>query len=132
MATVKVLVSGHNKYIINVTHTWASADETDAVIVDRSALIGPDGVNIPSKIRVDEITWAVSVGLDTVRLEWDFATDEVIENLQGAGYMDYRPYGGKVPSGTPSTATEGDIVLTTVGGAAGDSYSILLHCTLKN
>ncbi len=131
-AVIKVLISGRNKYIVNITNTWSVADETDTVVVDRSALDGPDGVNIPSKIRVDEITWACSPALDTVRLEWDFATDEVIENLQGAGYIDYRPYGGKVPSGTPATATEGDIVLTTLGGAANDSYSILLHCTLKN
>lgn len=132
MATVKVLVSGNNKRIVNITHTWVGADETGVVVVDRSTLIGPDGVNIPAKIRVDEITWSCSPALDTVRLDWDFATDEVIENLQGAGYIDYRPYGGKVPSGTPATATEGDIILTTLGGAANDSYSILLHCTLKN
>lgn len=131
MATIKTLVSGKTKHIINVTHTWVTADETDVVIVDRSALLSADNV-APAKIRVDEITWAVSPGLDAVRLEWDFATDEVIENLQGQGYMDYRPYGGKNPGGTPASATEGDITLTTIGGAAGDSYSILLHCTLSN
>lgn len=132
MATVKVLFSGKNQYIVNVTHTWVTADETNVVIVDRSTLVGPDGVNIPSKIRVDEITWSISGSLETVKLSWDFGTDEVIELLSSAGYYDYRPYGGKVPSGTPGTVTEGDILLSTVGGAANDSYSILLHCTLKN
>lgn len=132
MATIKVLISGRNKYIVNITHTWVTADETDVVVVDRSTLIGPDGVNPPAKIRVDEITWSCSPALDTVRLEWDFATDEVIENLHGAGYLDYRPYGGKNPSGTPASATEGDIILSTLGGAANDSYSVLLHCTLQN
>lgn len=131
MATMKTLISGKNRYVVNITHTWVTADETDVVVIDRSALTGPDGV-LPSKIRIDEITWAVSPGLDVVRLEWDFATDEVIENLQGQGYMDYRPYGGKNPSGTPASATEGDVILTTVGGAAGDSYSVLLACTLSN
>lgn len=131
MATVKVLNKGNNKYVVNITHTWVTADETDVVVVDRSTLVGPDQVNIPSKIRVDEITWSMSPTLDTVRLEWDFATDEVIENLHGAGYIDYRPFGGKVPSGTPANDTEGDIILTTLGGAVNDSYSILLKCTLK-
>jgi hypothetical protein len=131
MATVKVLVKGNNKYIINITHTWVTADETNVVVVDRSGLVGPDGVNIPGKIRVDEITWAISGSLETVKLSWDLATDEVIENLSMSGYYDYRPYGGKNPVATPATATEGDILLSTVGGAANDSYSILLHCTLK-
>lgn len=132
MADVKVLVSGTRKYVINVTHTWATADETNVVIINRSTLVGPDGVNIPGRIRVDEITWAVSLGIDTVRLAFDDAADEVIENLQGQGYMDYRPYGGKSMTGDPTTATEGDVLLSTVGGAAGDNYSILLNCSLKN
>jgi hypothetical protein len=132
MATVKVLVSGRNKYIVNITHTWVTADETNVVVVDRSALIGPDGVNPPREIRVDEITWSCSPALDTVKLSWDLATDEVIENLHGAGYLDYRPYGGKNPGTAAATATEGDILLSTVGGAANDSYSVLLHCTLKS
>lgn len=130
MATVKTLIKGNNKLVVNITHTWVTADETDVVVVDRSTLTGPDGQNIPGKIRVDTITWSCSPLLDTVRLEWDFATDEVIENLHGAGYVDYRPFGGKNPSGTPATATEGDIILSTVGGTANDSYSILLECTL--
>jgi hypothetical protein len=130
MATVKTLISGNNKLVINVTHTWVTADETNVIIIDRSGLVGPDRVNIPGKIRIDEITWSVSPGLDTVKLSWDFSTDEVIENIQGAGYMDYRPYGGKNPSGTPATATEGDVLLSTVGGAVGDSYSLLICCTL--
>lgn len=130
MAVVKTLVSGSNKLVINITGAWSVADETNVVIVDRSTLIGPDRANIPGKIRIDEITWAVSPGFDSVALTWDFGTDEVIERLSGQGYMDYRPYGGKNPSGTPSTATEGDILLSSVGGAANDNYSILLNCTL--
>lgn len=131
MATVKTLISGNRVYIINVTHTWATADATDEVIIDRSTLTGPDGQNIPGRIRIDEITWAISSGM-TVRLEFDDATDEVIENLQGQGYMDYRPYGGKSMAGDPTTATEGDVLLTEDGGAAGDNYSIMIRCTLKN
>ena len=131
MATVKTLISGSRKLVINVTHTWVTADETNVVIVDRSALVGPKGT-LPAKIRIDEITWTTTPGLEILKLSWDFATDEVIEILSGPGYIDYRPYGGKSPSGTPASATEGDVLLSTVGGAAGDAYSILLHCTLKD
>lgn len=128
MATVKTLVSGKNKHVVNITHTWVTADETDVVVVDRSALTGPNGV-LPGKIRIDRITWSISGTLETVRLEWDFGTDEVIANLSGAGY--WEPPGGLSPSGTPATDTEGDVLLTTTGGAANDSYMILLECTLK-
>lgn len=131
MATVKTLISGRNKLEINVTHVWATADETNVVIIDRSALTGPNGV-LPAKVRIDEITWSIGPGIDYVKLSWDFATDETIELLQGQGFMDYRPSGGKNPSGTPASVTEGDVLLSTVGGAAGDSYSILLKCTLSN
>lgn len=131
MATSKVLVSGSRKYIINITGNFTAdtADLADAVVVDRSSLVGPSGV-LPGRIRVDEITWAIGVGYDYAALEFDDSTDEVIEYLQGQGYMDYRPYGGKSMAGAPTTATEGDILMSTAGGGAGDSYSILLHCTL--
>ena len=128
-AAAKVLFKGRNKLIVNVTGVYSAADETDTVVIDKSTLAGP-GPNSaePSKIRIDEVTWAIGAGFDYVLLEWDFCTDQVIDYFQGQGYMDYRPYGGKNP--TASTAT-GDVVLTTSGGAAGDSYSFLIACTLK-
>jgi len=132
MATVKTMVSGNRKLVVNITGAFSVSDESNVVVIDRSTLTGPDGSAIPGRIRVDEITWAVGVGFDYVLLDWDDATDEVIEYLQGQGYMDYRPYGGKSMAGDPTTDTEGDIQLSTLGGATGDTYSILLHCTLKN
>ena len=129
MATVKTMVSGSRKHIVNITGAFSASDESNVVVVDRSALTGPSGV-LPGRIRVDEITWAVGVGFDYVVLDWDDAADEVIEYLQGQGYMDYRPYGGKSMAGATTTDTEGDIQLSTSGGAAGDTYSIMLHCTL--
>lgn len=131
MATVKTLISGNNKLIVNITGIFDTTDESNVVVIDRSTLTGPDGLNIPTKIRVDEITYTSGIGFDYVLLDWDDATDEVIEYLHGPGYFDYRPYGGKSMAGAPTTDTEGDIQLSTSGGAAGDSYSILLHCTLK-
>ena len=131
MATVKVLHSGGRNYIVNITGAFSAADETDVVVVDRSTLLTANG-NTPNKIRVNEITWAVGVGFDYVLLEWDDGTDEAIEYLQGQGYMDYSMFGGKSPAADPGSATEGDIILTTSGGATGDTYSILLHCILKD
>lgn len=128
-ASVKVMVSGTRKYVINVTGIFSVADETDTVIIDRSTLTGGNGT-VPTKIRIDEVTWSIGPGFDYVLLEWDDATDEVIDYFQGQGYMDYRPYGGKKMAGTPDDAADGDVLLTTAGGAAGDTYSFLLNCTL--
>lgn len=135
MATVpvtKVMFQGNNLYQVNITGVFDTADATNYVVIDRSTLIGPDGVNIADKLRVDEITWSVSAGFEAVTLSWDFGTDEIIEHLSGQGYMDFRPSGGKVPAGTPATVTEGDILLTTLGGAtAADTFSIYLNLRLK-
>jgi len=132
MATVKTVFQGTRKLIVNVTGLFSVSDEANVVIINRSTLIGPDGVNIPGRVRVDEITWAVGAGYDYVVLDWDDATDEVIDYFQGQGYMDFRPFGGKSMSGDPTTATEGDIQLSTSGGAAGDTYSFLIECSLKD
>lgn len=130
MATVKTMYSSPHRLVVNITGAFSVADESDVVVIDRSALTGPLGAS-PSKIRINEVTWAVGAGFDYVLLEWDYGTDEVIEYFQGQGYMDYRPAGGKIPAAAPSSATDGDILLTTSGGAAGDTYSIYLDCKLK-
>lgn len=129
-AAAKVMFSSNNKYVINVTGTFNVADETDTVIVDRSTLIGPDRVNVPTYIVIEEITYDVQ-GFTSILLEWDDTTDEIIDYLSGPGYFDFRPYGGKKMTGVPDAAGDGDVLLTSAGGAAGDTYSITLVCRLK-
>ena len=128
-AAAKVLFSGKNKYIVNITGAFSVSDETDTVVVDISTLTGPDGTT-PTSVRVDELTWSIGAGFDYILLEWDATANDKIEYLQGQGYMDYRPYGGK--NDPKSTGTTGDILLTSSGGASGDTYSILMVCTLKD
>jgi hypothetical protein len=130
-AVVTTLFQGNNKYTINVKGVFSVADETDTIIIDRSTLTGPDGGNVPTYVRIDTITWAVGVGFDYVMLEFDDATDEVIDYFQGQGYFDFRPFGGKKMSAAPTTAAEGDVLLSTAGGAANDTYSFIIECTLK-
>jgi hypothetical protein len=128
-AAVKYLIKGKNKIVVNVTGAFSAADETDTVIVDVSTLTGPDGTP-PTGVRIDEITWAVGAGFDYVALEWDATTDDLIDYFQGQGYMDYSQYGGK--NDPRSSGTTGDVLLTTAGGAAGDTYSFLIKATLKD
>ena len=91
---------------------------------------GPDGGKTPSAIRIDEVTWAIGSGFDYISLEWDATADQLIDYYQGQGYMDYRPDGGKSPD-TTAGGYVGDLILTTSGGATGDTYSFLIRCTLK-
>ena len=128
-AAVKYLVKGRNKIVVNVTGIFDTADETDTVIIDVSALTGPDGTP-PTGVRIDEITWSLNGGWDYVKLEWDATTDDLIDYFHGQGYMDYGPYSGK--NDPRSTGTTGDVLLTTAGGAAGDTYSFLIKATLKD
>ena len=130
MANVKTLISGTRKLIINVTGN--NGPETDEIIIDRSTLVTATGVP-PGKIRIDEITWTVSPAFDRLTLEFDDGTDEIIDNFNGEGYIDYRSYGGKSMGTEPGTADEGDVLLTTTGTVtANDTYSLLIHCTLKS
>lgn len=131
-AKMKVMQNGSRKYIVNVSGIWDTADEVDTIIINRSDLIGPDRVNIPTYIRIDEITWTVGAGFDHIILSWDDATDEVMDYFQGQGYFDYRPHGGKYMSAAPTSDTEGDLQLTAKGGASDDTYSFLINCSLKN
>jgi hypothetical protein len=128
-AAAKYLIKGRNKIVVNVTGIFDTADETETVIIDVSTLVGPDGT-APTSVRIDEVTWAVGAGFDYVLLEWDATTSDVIDYFQGQGYMDFRPYGGK--HDPKSSGTTGDIVLSTAGGAAGDTYSFLIAATLQD
>jgi hypothetical protein len=127
-AATRYLVKGQNKVVINVTGVFSAADETDTVLIDLSALTGPDGT-APTAVRVDEITWTV-FDIDYVQLEWDHDTDDVVERLSGQGYMDFRPAGGK--NDPRSTGGTGDLILSTIGGAAGGAFSLLIAGTLKD
>ena len=128
-ASTRYLVKGSNKIVINVTGAFSGADETDTVLVDLSTLVGPDGTP-PTAVKIDEFTWAISPGFDAVVLEWEHTTDDIVDNFAGQGYIDYRSVSGK--NDPRSAGGTGDLILTTIGGAANDTYSFLIRATLKD
>ena len=117
-ASVHTQREGRNMFTYNVRGVYSASDETNTVIIDLSAKEGPLGA-APTKIKIEEIWWTIN-GFDYVTLSFDRGTDVVIDYYFGQGYMDYKPQGGKIDSGTGGT---GDLLLSTVGGAAGGSYS---------
>lgn len=106
-----------------------SGDASDVVTVDRSDLIGPAGA-IPSKLVIERLEWDIQ-GFNEVTLEWDEATDELIARLTDQGIRDYRAEGGLVPNSAFASAADGDILLTTVGGADLSKLSIKIWARLK-
>jgi hypothetical protein len=129
--STKVLFNGNNLYHVILRSISTGTDETDVTKIDRSTLIGPDQINPPARIQIQELTWNVN-GFDEVSISWNFGTDEIIHRMTGDNYVDYRPSGGLVPGTVPSdlTSTDGDIILSTVGAAANDTYDIYILARL--
>lgn len=109
----------------NVTMAFTGEDSEAAVLkVDVSALNGA-----PSRVSIEKIKWATQ-GM-AVNILWDATTDVIAWVLppDSAGEIDFCDIGGlKNNAGSGIT---GDIMFTTVGHAAGDTYSIIL-CMKKS
>jgi len=125
-ATVLTQKEGGNLFIYNVRGLFASSDETDTVIIDLSTKTGPLGA-APSKLKLEEIWWTIN-GFSGITLSFDRDTDVIVDYYSGQGYMDYKPYGGKIDNGSGGT---GDLLLSTFGGVAGGNYSFIVTGRFK-
>ena len=129
---VNVLLDGKRHLIVRAN---AISDGTigSAIIVDKSAYMGPEGITgiEPTKLVVEEIWYSIQ-GYEAITLYWDHgASDTVIGSYSGDGYVDYRPYGGLTDDGTTGT---GDIIFSYSGGStdmSGDTFSITLKLRKK-
>lgn len=108
-----------------------SGNASDAVVVDKSDLQGPDGSAEPSALVIERLEWQMN-GFTEVTLEWAESSNELIARLSPSqGTRDYRAAGGLVPSSDFADAGDGDIVLSTVGASDTDNLSILIWARLK-
>ena len=130
--TTKTLLDGKRHIIVALFgEATTTTGENGVVKIDRSALLGPDGINVPTYLAVEEV-WGTVGGFDAVHLEWDEAGgDEPIAFLSGDSYHDWSD-APLMPSAAPGVATDGDIILTTISGGVegsavdGDTYYIKL------
>ncbi len=125
-ASVLIQREGGNLFTYNVRGIFSSSDETDTIIVDLSAKTGPLGA-APSRIKLDEIWWSIN-GFSGISLSFDRDTDIIVDYFSGQGYMDFKPYGGKIDTGSGGT---GDLLLSTTGGVAGGNYSFIISGRFK-
>lgn len=79
-------------------------------------------------VSIDEITWTCH-GMG-VQILWDADTDVLAWTLpiNTSGHLKFKDLPGSLIN-TKATGYTGDILFTTVGHHAGDSYSITLKCT---
>lgn len=117
----QTILDGAKNAVIKLTNLSDGTGEAAVLKVDVSTLSGaPGGVNIK------RITYDVS-GM-VVTLLWDATTDVRIVDLgSNTGVLDFSEFGGLPNNG--GAGVTGDILLTTTGHTAGDSYSIILELT---
>ena len=129
----------HRRAVVNFTANATDAtNEANVVKVNRSGLIGPDGINVPQKIAIERIQYHV-VNFE-VYLYWEEAGGDIAicylsagvgtEDNSASGVLDWRP-GGQLPPAVPGVADDGDIVLTTSGAADYASYNITMWLKFK-
>ncbi len=134
-ATVNTVVHITNSQLHEITITnegTGTNDESDVVKVDMSAIataVGKVGYTLAA-VDIERIRGQVA-GYTPVRLEYDAdANDEIaVLGLGGEIDFDWRDVGGN--KNPLSAGATGDIVLSTLGGAAGDSYTLRLDCRLR-
>lgn len=120
--TSQTLLDSATWAVMKFTNTSDGTGESAVLKVDVSAL-SPAA----SLVTVSKIYYSVS-GM-VARLLWDATTDVTMVDLQGDGCMDFDSGPARDFRGLTNNAgagVTGDILLTTVGHTAGDSYSIIL------
>ena len=123
-----VVFNGPNDYHVRFTNISDGTGEAAVTKVDISTLTGPDGVNAPSALVVEEINWDVQ-GFAKAVLYWDADTDTVLAALSGQGSRSYKESGGlQDDAGTGAT---GDVKLTVPASATTGSYDIFIKFRKK-
>jgi hypothetical protein len=119
--TSQTLFSGSKKVVMAFTNLSDGTGESAVAKVDISGLQGA-----PTKVKINKV-WYNTSGM-SVKIAFDHTTDDTVLILQGDGFMDFTSFGGmKDPASAGDT---GDIVFTTNGHTAGDTYSIVLEVGL--
>lgn len=113
------------RQVMKFTNLSDGTGESGVTKIDISTLTGPNGV-APTKISIQKIQYHVQ-GM-AIKVYFDRTTDIIIGQLNGFGCIDYTDVGGLVDIGTGDT---GDVLFTTTGHSAGDTYDITIEFIKK-
>jgi len=122
--TSQTIQDGERKAVLKFTNVSDGTGESNVVKVDVSALTANSSGNACTKVTVTQIWWQC-VGMG-VELLCDATANTLIIGLSpdSNGYHDYTPFTG-IPNNAGSGVT-GDILFTTIGASAGDTYTVIL------
>lgn len=124
--TSRVVNNSKGKYTVHITGISDGTGESNVVKIDKSTLLTVAGAE-PAALSIGTIRWNVQ-GFSYVKLHFDHTTDDTAMLLSGNGYDDFTPGGGlRDPLSAGQT---GDLMLTSVGAAAGATYDITITCIL--
>ena len=124
--TNKTIIDGPKTFVGSFNWTYVDTGESAVKKVDVSALsTNPSGGTACSQVRINKI-WFSTVGV-SVKVLWDASTDTLAVQLPTdyQGSFDFSSFGGLVNTASSPT---GDIMFTTVGHGAADTYSVVLEC----
>ena len=117
--TSQTLHDGPRNLVRKFTNLSDGTGEAAVLKVDVSSFEGA-----PAGVRIDRVEYDIS-GMQ-VSLLWDADTDVTALILStGQGCLDFAALGGL--KNNAGTGVTGDLLLTTTGHTANDSYTIVLH-----
>ena len=125
--TSQVIQDGPRNAVLKFTNISDGTGQAAAVLVDVSSLSSDPLTNqVCNGVTLQSISYS-NVGMG-VELLWDATTNVPLLNLlqNWADQTDFSDYGIPNNSGTGRT---GDILVTTTGATAGDTYFLLLTLT---
>ena len=125
--TSQVIQDGPRNAVLKFTNVSDGTGQAAAVLVDVSSLSSdPLTKQVCNGVTLQSISYS-NVGMG-VELLWDATTNVPLLNLlqNWADQADFSDYGIPNNSGTGRT---GDILVTTTGATAGDTYFLLLTLT---
>lgn len=117
--TSQKLVDGPKNVVYSFTSVSDGTGEAAVLKVDVSALN-----DAPSRVKIEKIHYDIQ-GM-AVEILWDATTDVIAAVVgSGQGCLDYTRFGGLINNA--GAGVTGDIMFTTIGHTANDSYTIVLE-----
>lgn len=115
--TSQTLYNSANRTVRAFTNVSDGTGESAVAKIDISGLTGA-----PTKIKINRVQYDCN-GM-AVKVAFDHDTDDTVLVLSGQGCFDFRDCGGL--HDPASTGGTGDILFTTIGHAANDTYTVVL------
>lgn len=113
---------GARNLVVKIQLVGDGTDVTALQLIDASAYSNPvPGVG--ASLKLTKVSWQLDNF--TATLLWDATTDVEFLTMEGVDERDYSDIGGLINNA--GTGITGDIMLTTVGNAAGEDGTITLH-----